>query len=264
MSAKDIKIRLIDKPSADKIVKALHYSGKVTKNSQLNFGVFKNGVLKGAAQFGPSIDKRRMASSLGCGMNEVLEINRLAISDDLGKNTESRVLGVCIRMIKKQYPFIRAIVSFADGCQCGDGTIYRAANFKLLAAKKNLSLLEITPKVAKMLSEEAGAKFSAGVVAIKSLDDYQSKGGRYLSSIAKRLGAKPLAGVQFKYIYFIDKTLEANHKFIDFADIPEQARMYKGVRRVEHEGNAVPFQGAEGGSIPTSTLHLCGVNHAKG
>ena len=108
---KDILIKLVPKKEADKIVKKYHYSGKVTQNSQLNFGVFLNGLLVGAAQFGPSIDKRRMGQNLGIGMNESIELNRLAISDILGKNAESRVLGICLKIIKKQYPFIRCVIS---------------------------------------------------------------------------------------------------------------------------------------------------------
>ena len=140
---KNIVVKLIKKRDGDKIVKKFHYSGKVTQNSQLSFGVFLNDRLLGCAQFGPSIDKRRMGQNLGIGMNESIELNRLAISDELGKNAESRVLGICLKIIKKQYPFIRCVISFADACQCGDGIIYRASNFKLNSFKKNNSLLKL-------------------------------------------------------------------------------------------------------------------------
>jgi len=239
-TAKDIEIRVIDSSSSRKVVERYHYSGKCTQNSQLHFGVFLNGKLEGALQFGPSIDKRRMAENLGVGFNETLELNRMALSDSCPKNSESRALGVCLRMIKKKYPFLKVIVSFADACQCGDGTIYRASGFKLHSYKKNTSLL-------RMPSGEVKAK--------KSLDNLSSKDGRYMSSLAVEAGAKPLVGYQMKYLYFFDKGLEKRFKFLPFDKIPDEVRMYKGSKRGEYEINASGFQPEESGVIPTSALH---------
>lgn len=231
-TVKGLIVKLIKKPMADAVVKKYHYSGKVTQNSQLNFGIFKDGLLVGAAQFGPSIDKRRMGQSLGIGMNESLELNRLAISDVCGKNAESRVLGYCIRFIKKNYPHIRCIISFADACQCGDGTIYRASGFKLESFKKNSDI---------MSNKE-------GNVVVRH-------GGKHLKSDLKKDGYTVMAGFQMKYIYYIDKDLEKKHRNVPFDKIPKEVKMYKGVKRGEHESNATDHQSVEGGAIPTSTLH---------
>lgn len=239
---------------ADAVVKKYHYSGKVTQNSQLNFGIFKDGLLVGAAQFGPSIDKRRMGQSLGIGMNESLELNRLAISDVCGKNAESRVLGYCIRFIKKNYPHIRCIISFADACQCGDGTIYRASGFKLESFKRNTSLLEIPVDVIPIIKKYF-PKYKGGVIADKTLNDIVDSSGKQITSHIKKLGAKPLVGFQMRYIYYIDKNLEKKHKNVPFDKIPKEVKMYKGVKRGEHESNATDHQSVEGGAIPTSTLH---------
>jgi hypothetical protein len=238
---KDIIVKLIPKKDADKTVKRYHYSGKVTQNSQLNFGIFLKGVLLGAAQFGPSIDKRRMGKNLGIGMNESLELNRLAISDKLGKNAESRVLGICLRLIKKNYPFIRCVVSFADACQCGDGTIYRASNFKLESFKPNNSLLELNdealnyvrkfiPKVTKIVSD-------------KSLNNLKGEKGKSITTKVKQFGSKPIKGYQMKYIYYFDKELEKRHKSIAFKDIPDNVKMYKGQKISSAERKALNKSG---------------------
>ena len=223
---KDIIVKLIPKKEADKAVKKYHYSGKVTQNSQLSFGIFLKGVLLGAAQFGPSIDKRRMGQNLGIGMNESLELNRLAISDKLGKNAESRVLGICLRLIKKKYPFLRCIISFADACQCGDGTIYRASNFKLESYKKNNSLLELSDQAFDIVKKYIPK--TGRIVAQKALDNHRTDDGKFLGSLAKKNGAKSLVGYQMKYIYYFDKELEKKHKNIEFKDIPDNVKMYKG------------------------------------
>jgi len=226
MSARDIIIRPIDSKSSRRIVQRHHYSGKSTQNSQIHLGVFYKDKLEGALQFGPSIDKRRMAKNLNVGFNEVIELNRMALSDACPKNSESRSLGVSLRLIKKKYPHIKIVVSFADACQCGDGTIYKASGFKLHSFKKNTSLL-IGP--------------SGDIVAKKSLDDkIDGKTGKYLSSIyIKEKGYKPLIGFQMKYLYFLDKKIEKNYKFIPFTEIPNNVKMYKGIKREEHENNAL-------------------------
>ena len=97
--------------------------------------------LEGALQFGPSLDRRKLLGLVeGTQWNGFLELNRLAFSDNLPRNSESRALGVALRLIRRQYPQIEWIVSFADATQCGDGTIYRAAGFLLTRIKRNTTL----------------------------------------------------------------------------------------------------------------------------
>lgn len=250
-TAKDIQIKLIDAASSRQVVKRFHYSGKCTQNSQIHFGVFLNGNLEGALQFGPSIDKRRMATNLGIGFNDSLELNRMALSDACPKNSESRALGICLRMLKKQYPHLKVIVSFADACQCGDGTIYRASGFKLHSFKKNNSLLDAGNGE---ISFNHGTKkhTKKNIVAKKSLDNKIGVGGKVQSSILK---LKPIEGYQMKYLFFFDKGLEKRFKFVEFDKIPDQVRMYKGSKRVEHDNNASVFPTEEGGATPTGALH---------
>lgn len=137
-SAKDLIVKPISAADANRIVKSLHYSGKVVQNSQLHLGVFLNGRCGGAMQFGPSLDKRKIQPLVsGTLWNEFLELNRMAFADWLPRNSESRCIAYAMRWIRKTYPHIKWIVSFADGTQCGDGTIYRASGFVLTGIKEN-------------------------------------------------------------------------------------------------------------------------------
>jgi hypothetical protein len=136
--AKDIVLRPISAQEANALVRRVHYSGKVVNNSQLHIGVFYNGILEGAMQFGPSLDKRKIQGLVqGTGWNEFIELNRMAFSDTLPRNSESRALGIAMKMLRKHAPHLKWVVSFADGTQCGDGTIYRASGFMLTGIKKN-------------------------------------------------------------------------------------------------------------------------------
>ena len=226
MSVKDLIVMPIKKPQADVAIKKYHYSGKVCPNSQLNYGVFKNRILVGAIQYGPSTDKKRMAQSLCCGSNELIELNRVAISDVCGKNTESRCIGYTLRDINKRYPHIKAVVSFADACQCGDGQIYRALGFKLHSIKTNKSLLRVPESAKEYLSKYI--KNIGDVVSTKTLNDHVVEGGALLSSKSKALGLTALVGYQMKYIFILKDGFLSQHKFIEYKDIPEYVKMYKG------------------------------------
>jgi len=264
--AKNLEIKVIDSKSSRQIVERYHYSGKCTQNSQIHFGVFLAGKLEGALQFGPSIDKRRMGQNLGIGMNEFLELNRMALSPLCPKNSESRSLGICLRILRKRYPHLKLIISFADACQSGDGTIYRASGFKLHSFKKNNSLLSneagdiIADKTLNDIYLPNGKQLGSflkgkDVIAKKSMDDIILSNRKYLSTYLKGI-YKPIVGYQMKYIYFFDKALESKFKFVEFKDIPDNVRMYLGKRASSKENVASDFRSEEGGVIPTDALQL--------
>lgn len=143
MSAKEIIVKPISSQDAARIVKSCHYSGKVVQNSQLHFGVFMGGKCGGAMQFGPSLDKRKIQGLVeGTGWNNFIELNRMAFADWLPRNSESRAIAIAMRLIRKTYPHIEWVISFADGTQCGDGTIYRASSFSLTGIKENTQIWE--------------------------------------------------------------------------------------------------------------------------
>ena len=157
-SAKEIEVRPIAKRDADALIRRVHYSGKVVRNSQLSLGVFLHGRLEGAMQFGPSLDKTHMLGLVrDTNWNGFLELNRMAFTDVLPRNSESRALGIAMRMIRKNYPHIEWIVSFADACQCGEGTIYRAAGFVLTLIKQNKDVMRFAEDVASNRRQSAAA-----------------------------------------------------------------------------------------------------------
>lgn len=234
-SAKDIIVKPISATVANAFVKKFHYSGKVVPNSQLHFGCFLNGVLGGVMQFGPSINKQGTINLVkGTGWNDFIELNRMAFSDLLPKNAESRCISVAMRLIKKHYPNIKWVISFADGCQCGDGTIYRASGFKLVGIAENTAIRQ-NPETGELVHV-----IQAHHLKIPS---------RVFNSW------KAIKGYMLKYIYFIDKSKEKDLTVpvMPFTMIDEMnARMYKGVRNasiVQEKNGIVPD--ADGGVIPT-------------
>ena len=132
ISAKSIIVKPIGSTDANAFVKKHHYSGKVVANSQLHFGVYLNDRLEGVMSFGPPINKKGTINIVkDTKWSGMIELNRMAFSEKLPRNSESRAMAVAFRLMRKHYPQIEWIVSFSDGTQCGDGTIYRAAGFIL-------------------------------------------------------------------------------------------------------------------------------------
>ena len=210
--AKEIKVKVIDSKVAIEFVKKHHYSGKVVNNSVLHSGAFLDGKLGGVMQYGNPIDKRNVLNlvetenkGFNAKWNEMLELNRMAFSPILPKNSESRCIAVSLRLIKKNAPHVKWILSFADGTQCGDGTIYRASGFKLTAINKNKTIV----------------KLPNGQVMAK-----------HGTSKKDMTGAVPLGGNQFRYIYIIDKAAKLAVPSIPFDKIKELgAGMYRGQPR---------------------------------
>jgi hypothetical protein len=253
-TAKDIRVAAISSKDANSLIRRLHYSHKVVVNSQLHLGVFLGTRLEGAMQFGPSLDRRKLLGLVeGTDWNGFLELNRLAFSDNLPRNSESRALGVAMRLIRRQYPWIEWIVSFADATQCGDGTIYRAAGFVLTRIKRNTTLW-IGPDgtVISNVGERTSMK---KIQATAARTDY--KGGADMDHY-KALGYKPLDGFQLRYIYFTNKAARARLTVpvVPFTEIGRAgAAMIRGQRVGSIPAETTVSQTGEGGSTPTPTLH---------
>ncbi len=262
--AKDIIIKPINSRTANAIIKKIHYSGKVVSNSNIHLGVFLNGKLEGAMQFGSPMDKRKsIALVSGTKWNEMIELNRMAFSDALPRNSESRAISFAIRLIKKNYPQIKWIQSFSDATACGDGTIYRASGFVLTSIKENSSiyLFPDGERIAVMSITKGGDPEGRK----RACDKY---GAVYDSSASMKpfvdIGAKKAPGNMMRYIYFIDKTYKEKLTvpILPFSKIDEMgAGMYKGVMRSKQATS--DDQSESGGATPTTTLQSKEVQDAS-
>lgn len=206
-------------------------------------------------QFGPSLDKRKIQGLVeGTLWNGFIELNRMAFSDALPRNSESRAISIAMRLIKKHYPHIEWVISFADGAQCGDGTIYRASGFVLTGIKRNTQMWEapnrevfsrmsLTDGRSKQQQDRARMVVSR-VSVTKDKNILKSGGGASMKPYIEA-GFKPIPGFQLRYIYFINP--EARGRLtvptLPFSRIDEMgAGMYKG-RPKKHESGDHPESG---------------------
>ncbi len=263
MSAKDILLRPISAQEANALVRRVHYSGKVVNNSQLHIGVFWQGRLEGAMQFGPSIDKRKMLGLVeGTQWNEFVELNRLAFTDALPRNSESRALSVAIRLLREHAPHLKWIVSFADATQCGDGAIYRAAGFLLTGIKKNSQVWQHDTGITVSRTALTNLGHNGALKQRRELSSRFGVDFTNLSGASMReyeaVGFRPLTGYQLRYIYFLDPSCRERLTvpILPYSEIERRgAGMYRGQPRAESIAvDASAFHAEEGGSIPTSAL----------
>ena len=243
-SAKDIVIKPISAQAANALVKRVHYSGKVVNNSVLHLGAFLNEKLEGVMSFGSPLDKRKVLPLVeGTQWNGMLELNRMAFSDLLPRNSESRAMAVAFRLIKKHYPHIEWILSFSDGTQCGDGAIYRASGFVLTNIKKNSTLIKL----------EDGT-IAANITYSKSKHILKTGGAKMPE------GAEKMSGYQLRYIYFLNPAARKRLTvpILPFSKIDEMgAGMYKGKPKRPTEATPGDQLGG-GGATPTRTLQSKG------
>lgn len=266
-TAKDLIVKPIKSADAIAFVKAHHYSGKVAQNSQLHLGVFLHDRLHGFMQFGPSLDKRKIQGLVSSTQwHEFLELNRMAFDDVLPRNSESRALSVAWRLLKKHAPQVKWVVSFADGTQCGDGTIYRAAGFVLTGINFNSSawLLPNGESVRENTIRQSGyTSWLSPYITEKKFNELRA-GGSASSAVFKYLqtkGAKQLQGAQLRYIYFIDPAYRARLTVpeLPYSEIKARgASMYLGQKRDtgEIDNAAQSNEQIEGASPIVSLLEV--------
>lgn len=250
--AKQLVVKPIKASDANRIIRALHYSGKVVNNSKIHLGVFIGDKCGGAMQFGPSLDKRKIQGLVrGTLWNEFIELNRMAFADWLPRNSESRCIGYAMRWLRKTYPWLKWVVSFADGTQCGDGTIYRASGFVLTAITESKEMMRLP-------DGEVVHR-----VALNTSKGVNTGGGKYgRAEWMRRMNGKPVDGKMLRYIFFLDQTARdrLTVPVLPFSEIEKRgAGMYRGKPTKRAGGDTKDTAGhhpAEGGSTPTPALHL--------
>lgn len=268
--ALDIQVRVVPGRVAVPFIKRHHYSGKVVNNSILHFGVFIDGAMHGVMSFGPPLDKSKVIGLVeGTSWNGMLELNRMAFDDVLPRNSESRAISLAMKLIKRNAPHVKWVLSFADGCSCGDGTIYRASNFVLTGIKENsnLAMLPDGTKIHKMTLESNGDSPRPELGGRTYFD--VTGGGYNFKRYVEAAGAKILLGYQLRYVYFIDprwrKRLTVPE--IPFSKIDEiGAGMYKGERvtREERHVDEYCLRGGEDAKAETDEEGHTGRADAQG
>ena len=90
-----------------------HPLGAGLKSASLCFGVFWEGRCEGVLTFGNPI-VNNAAKCFGYEQHDVLELRKMWLSDKLPRNSESRAMSVCGRLIRQHYPAIKMLITYCD------------------------------------------------------------------------------------------------------------------------------------------------------
>tara|TARA_R100000329_G_scaffold114918_1_gene94441 strand:+ start:8822 stop:9535 length:714 start_codon:yes stop_codon:yes gene_type:complete len=187
----DFYVQEIPKEISKKIIIENHYSKKVCNDAttHIHLGVFYKEKLKGALQFGYAMNPRSYSSIVSkSNINQYKELNRMWIDDNCIKYAESRAISYSIKYIKKKYPTVKWIQTFADERCGGYGIVYQACSFSFYGSHIST------------FWEFEGETFHNSII---------SNNNRNKKAELERRGFKEKATKktlrQFRYIKFLDK-----------------------------------------------------------
>ena len=124
--------------------KTHHYSGSKPAGRLVSIGAWEAGAFIGAVVFGRGASSE-IGSPFGLRQCEVCELCRIA----LGPHTTptSRITSIAVRMLRRQSPGLRLIVSYADPEHGHHGGIYAAMNWLFIGCTNAESLIRLNGRL---------------------------------------------------------------------------------------------------------------------
>ena len=136
-----IQVRPVPIKIAKEIIVGSHYLHSLPGGTQMTFGVFLGQRLLGAIALGVGpFNAHRLVD--GAAPADCLTLSRLWLSDELPKNSESRVLGVVVRSLRK-HTDLKFLLSYADPAQGHLGTIYQATGWIYTGRSQAMPLYDL-------------------------------------------------------------------------------------------------------------------------
>lgn len=123
---KELFIDYCDHKTSQYAVTKWHYSKIVPGGRLVRFGVWEKGKFIGTILYGCGVNKE-IGRFINLKMHEISELVRVAL--DNHKNPVSKIVSFSMKKLKKDFPNIQALVSYADPEQSHKGTIYQAMNW---------------------------------------------------------------------------------------------------------------------------------------
>ena len=181
------QVRPIPMRIAKAIVVRNHYLHSLPGGSKLAFGVMIDGRLMGVVTLGVGPYNTSTLVD-GASSDDCLSLTRLWLSDKLPGNSESRVLGVVLRSLKK-HTKVKFLVTYADPVNGHVGTIYQATNWLYTGLSEPTPLYDLGD----------GTYAHCRTVATK----YGSRSVKYLSDQGLPVKLVPQSA-KHRYVYFLD------------------------------------------------------------
>ncbi len=189
MSPHNILVLPIPFMAAKKLITEHHYLHSLPGGTMLTFGAFILNRLLGAITFGagPALAYRLVKDAK---IDDCLTLTRLWLSDQLPANSESRVIGITLKALRR-FTHIKFVVTYADPAQEHVGIIYQATNWLYTGLSETVPLYDIgdgKPQHSRSLGQIYGTH------SIKYLSG-QGLPVKLVAQLAKH-----------RYLYFLDSS----------------------------------------------------------
>ena len=211
-----------------------HYSRAMPAAKLVRIGVWEDGKFQGVILYGSGAN-RHLARPFGVESTEACELVRVALAPGRRYPT-SKCLAFSLKMVKRQSPGLKVIVSYADRKEGHVGTIYQATHWIYLGAA--------TQPYLKVLGQ---------VVHPRSLYERYGKGGQSLKWLQTHVDPRAervAMPAKLKYVWAFDSSIREELKALA-TPYPKKSD-FQCTESVG--GDAPDCQSGEGGSTPTSVL----------
>ena len=183
----DLRLIPISRVDAKTLIVRNHYCHSLPGGTKMSFGTVLNGRLLGVMTFGvgPFYGYKLVN---GATPDDVVTLTRLWLSDELPRNSESKVLGIALRSLKRDTS-LKFVIAYSDPTFGHLGTIYQATNWLYTGHSSATGLYDIgdgTLHHSRSLAHQLGSH-SIHYLTSQGID------ARIVPQQAK-----------YRYIYFLD------------------------------------------------------------
>jgi hypothetical protein len=225
----ELKLDWCSHEAAKYAVMRWHYSRRMPNSKLVRIGVWEAQRFCGAIIYGCGAN-RHIARPFGLESLEVAELVRVALAPGRQHPT-SQCVAISLRLLRRQSPGLRLIVSFADSGRGHRGTIYQAGGWLYLG-----------------VSEQSYIKIRGEIVHPRSVYDRYGPGGQSIPWLRANIDPKAERveqAAKHKYVMPFDPELRKRLQAMALS-YPKNADEATGV--------AAGDQPVKGGSIPTRPL----------
>ena len=117
--------------TAKKFIEKHHYAKTCPSSTKFAIGLIHKNKLVGVGIWGYGVRPMHTIKKLFPSLDtkDYLECNRLCVLDNMPRNTESMFISLMVKFIKKHYPAVLLLFSWADGLRGKPGFIYQACSW---------------------------------------------------------------------------------------------------------------------------------------
>lgn len=204
-----------------------HYSRCLPAGKSARVGCWESNQFIGVVIFSRG-NTPHIGGPFGLAQDEVVELTRVALG--VHDSPTSRIVAVALRLLRKQSPGLRLVVSYADPAHGHVGTLYQAGGWCYVGQTRRESLLRVHGRL--LHPRTVGSRYGhRGVLWLR----------RHIDGTAERIILPP----KHKYVFPLDAAMRDQ--------LLPLLRPYPKRERSADSGTAVPT--ARGGAHPTRSLY---------